>query len=57
MLAKVEDSKSSTVIAALIIQAQKLPIELYKSLTWDRGRGIKDHRRFTLATYIEGMSV
>lgn len=53
MLAKVEDSKSSTVIAALIKQAQKLPSELYKSLTWDRGREIKDHRQFTLATDIK----
>ena len=44
MLAKVEDSKSSTVIAALIKQAQMLPSKLYKSLTWDRGREIKDHR-------------
>tara|TARA_R110002153_G_scaffold126689_25_gene274155 strand:+ start:7578 stop:7742 length:165 start_codon:yes stop_codon:yes gene_type:complete len=53
MLAKVEDSKSSTVIAALIKQAQKLPSELYKSLTWDREREIKDHRKFTLATDIK----
>ena len=53
MLAKVDDSKTSTVIAALIKHAQKLPKELYKSLTWDRGREIKDHKQFTLATDIK----
>jgi len=36
----------------LIKHAQKLPNELYKSLTWDRGREIKDHKQFTLATDI-----
>lgn len=53
MLVKVDDSKTSTVIAALIKHAQKLPKELYKSLTWDRGREIKDHKQFTLATDIK----
>jgi IS30 family transposase len=30
-----------------------MPSELYKSLTWDRGKELSDHRRFTLATNIE----
>jgi len=38
---------------ALIKQAKKLPKELYKSLTWDRGKELTDHRRFTLATKID----
>ena len=38
MLAKVERKDTETVISALIKQAHKLPRELYKSLTWDRGR-------------------
>ena len=53
MLAKVKDKRSETVVSALIKQAHKLPSELYKSLTWDRGKELADHRRFTLATDID----
>jgi IS30 family transposase len=52
MLAKVSGKDSKTVIDALIKQARKLPKELYKSLTWDRGSEIAEHQRFTLATDI-----
>ena len=40
-------------IDALIKQAHKLPNELYKSLTWDCGKEMADHKRFTLATGID----
>src|SRR4051794_36076942 len=53
MLAKVAGKDTQTVVTALIKQAKKLPKELYKSLTWDRGRELTDHRRFTLATNID----
>ena len=53
MLAKVTNKDTHTVISALIKQAKKLPNELYKSLTWDRGKELTDHRRFTLATNID----
>ena len=53
MLAKVNSKETETVINALIKQAQKLPRELYKSLTWDRGCEMADHQRFTLATDIK----
>jgi IS30 family transposase len=53
MLAKVNGRDSETVINALIKQAHQLPKELYKSLTWDRGSEMADHRRFTLATDIQ----
>ena len=53
MLAKVDSKDTKTVIDALIKQAKKLPQELYKSLTWDRGREMADHKRFTLATDIK----
>jgi IS30 family transposase len=42
-----------TVVSALIKQAKRLPGELYKSLTWDRGKELADHRRFTLTTNID----
>ena len=35
---------------ALIKNARKLPQELYKSLTWDRGTRDARHKRFTMAT-------
>ncbi len=44
---------TETVITALIKQSKKLPNELYKSLTWDRGKELADHQRFTLATDIK----
>jgi IS30 family transposase len=53
MLAKVENKNTDTVIRALIKQARKLPNELYKSLTWDRGSELCDHKKFTLATDIQ----
>ena len=53
MLAKVKNKDTNSVITALIKQAHKLPDELYKSLTWDRGTEMSGHRRFTLATDID----
>ena len=53
MLVKVNGKDTKTVINALIKQARKLPRELYKSLTWDRGKELSDHQRFTLATDID----
>ena len=53
MLVKVSGKDTETVINALIKHARKLPEELYKSLTWDRGKEMADHKRFTLATDIQ----
>lgn len=53
MLAKVESRHTDTVIQALIKQSRKLPRELYKSLTWDRGSELSGHKNFTLATDID----
>ena len=53
MLAKVKNKDTESVITALIKQSKKLPDELYKSLTWDRGKELADHKRFTLETDIE----
>jgi IS30 family transposase len=53
MLVKVAGTDTETVINALIKNARKLPQELYKSLTWDRGKEMAAHKRFTLATDIK----
>jgi IS30 family transposase len=53
MMAKVSSKHTETVINALIKHAQQLPRELYASLTWDRGKEMADHQRFTLATDIK----
>ena len=53
MLVKVAGKDTETVVTALIKHARKLPQELYKSLTWDRGKEMADHKRFTLATDIK----
>ncbi len=53
MLAKIPSKGTQTVVSALIKHARKLPSELYKSLTWDRGKELVDHRRFSLATDID----
>jgi len=53
MLVKVDRIDTETVVNALIKQAHKLPRELYKSLTWDRGTEMKGHKRFTLDTEIQ----
>lgn len=53
MLARVAHKDSQTVVDALIKHAHKLPHELYRSLTWDRGPEMAEHKRFTLATDIK----
>lgn len=53
MLLKLSGKDTETVTNALIRNAHKLPHELYKSLTWDRGKEMADHKRFTLATDIQ----
>jgi IS30 family transposase len=53
LLARVKSKDTEAVINALIKQAHKLPRELYKSLTWDRGKEMANHKRFTLDTDIK----
>ena len=53
MLAKVSSKDTETVVDALIKQARKLPADLYKTLTWDRGAEMKGHKKFSLATDIQ----
>ncbi len=53
MLVRVPRADTKTVINALIKHAHKLPRELCKSLTWDRGKEMADHQRFSLDTDIK----
>jgi IS30 family transposase len=53
MLVKLDGKDSQTVVNALIKNARKLPQELYKSLTWDRGTQMHAHKQFTMATDIQ----
>ena len=46
MLVKVANKDTESVVPALIKQSQRLPSELYRSLTWDRGKELAD--RFCL---------
>src|SRR6185369_6350523 len=53
MLVKVANKDTESVVSALIKQSLRLPSELYRSLTWDRGKELADHQRLTLATEVE----
>lgn len=53
MLVKVGGKDTETVVNALIENAPRLPQELYRSLTLDRGKEMAAHKRFTLATGIQ----
>ena len=53
MLVRVKSKDTKTVINALIKHAHKLTRELYKSLTWDRGKEMADHQRFSLDTDVK----
>ncbi|MEM8777247.1 MAG: IS30 family transposase [Pseudomonadota bacterium] len=53
MLVKVANKDTQSVISALIKQSKRLPKDLYKSLTWDRGKELADHRRLAIATDVD----
>lgn len=53
MLIKLAGKDTTHVIAALTQQVRKLPAELRRSLTWDRGHEMADHAKFTVATDVQ----
>lgn len=53
LLVRVPDKSTQRVVAALSRQVRKLPSELRRSLTWDRGFELKGHKQFTLATQMQ----
>lgn len=50
MLAKVSGKDTETVVAAVAKKVRKLPLELRRSLTWDRGKEMASHQAFSVAT-------
>ncbi len=53
MLVKVADKSAPAVVQALIKQVRRLPKELKKSLTWDRGLEMARHKDFSIATQMD----
>ena len=53
MLVKVANKDTESVVTALIKQSKKLPGELYRSLTWDRGPELSGHKRLAMASDVE----
>ena len=53
MLVKIPRKDTTTVVAALAKHISKLPEELRRSLTWDQGKEMHAHRRFTIATNVQ----
>lgn len=49
MLVKVPDKTTSAVVAALIDRIHQLPAHLRRTLTWDRGAELKQHKEITVA--------
>lgn len=50
ILVRVAGKDTASVVHALIRQVRRLPDGLMRSLTWDRGMELAQHRRFTIAT-------
>lgn len=53
MLIKIPSKDTATVIGALAKHVRTLPTELRRSLTWDRGKEMADHKAFTVATDVK----
>jgi len=53
MLVKVAGKDTATVVVALSQHVQQLPAALRRSLTWDRGLEMAQHKSFTMATNMQ----
>jgi transposase, IS30 family len=53
MLVKVPNNETKTVVTALTRRIRKLPKQLRRSLTWDRGKEMASHKDFSLATDVK----
>lgn len=53
MLVRLKARNSKTVVKALAKQIMKLPVELRRSLTWDRGAELARHKELKIATDLQ----
>ena len=53
LLLKIPSRNTATVVGALTKHVRKLPQQLRRSLTWDRGKEMADHKGFTVATSVQ----
>lgn len=53
LLIKVNNKDTKSVVSSLIKQTSRLPSELFKSLTWDRGKELSSHKRLRLESKVD----
>jgi len=53
LLERLPAADSAAVVTALARRVRRLPAALRQSLTWDRGKEMAQHRRFTVATDVQ----
>jgi IS30 family transposase len=53
MLVKVKGKDTDSVVSAVTREIRKLPVELRRSLTWDRGTEMANHKVFSIATDVK----
>lgn len=53
MLVKLSDRKAETLVKALTRKIKTLPVALRRSLTWDRGTEMANHKQFTVASNVQ----
>jgi IS30 family transposase len=53
VLVKLDGKDTATVVRALTRQVRRLPTHLQRSLTWDRGLELAEHRAFTVDTGVQ----
>jgi IS30 family transposase len=53
ILVKVDGKDTESVVSAVTKKVRKLPAQLRRSLTWDRGNEMAQHKAFTIATDVQ----
>ncbi|MPQ71819.1 MULTISPECIES: IS30 family transposase [unclassified Pseudomonas] len=53
VLVRVEGKDTKSVVDGLIREVGQMPEHLWRSLTWDRGTELAQHKRFTMDTHVD----